>query len=175
MEKQKTKSSDVKSKPQKQYSTVIGSLASVILNVIMLSILSWLFLLFWFGIKTIISNSNCINEVQEIAVTILVSTTKIVLARFFTFIEFLPCLLVILFVFIVDGLVQRDKRKFHGARESALLFHRLKPLGGVSFYGLFFAYMAVPIMLPSTVFLLPMACLTSVFTMLSIKYFKKYV
>ena len=49
-----------------------------------------------------------------------------------------------LFVLIVDGLGQRDIRKFQGARESAFIFHRIKPLTATLFYAAFLAYSSAP-------------------------------
>ena len=43
---------------------------------------------------------------------------------------------------LVDGLVQRDIRKFQGARESTLLFHRIKRCGAAIFFLPLFAYLA---------------------------------
>jgi energy-coupling factor transporter transmembrane protein EcfT len=78
-------------------------------------------------------------------------------------------------VLMIDGLALRDKRKFQGARESTFLFHRLKPLAKLSFFSLFIIYMVMPYGISPSVFLIPMVALSSLFTMLSIKSFKKYL
>lgn len=106
---------------------------------------------------------------------IFLNVTEIILTRVCLFIEFIPFMLVILFIFIIDGLVLRDKRKFQGARESTFLFHRLKLLARVSFFTLFLIYMVNPYPILPSLFLIPMAVLSSLFTMLSIKSFKKYL
>jgi hypothetical protein len=82
---------------------------------------------------------------------------------------------VFLCVLMIDGLVLRDKRKFQGARESTFIFHRLKPLAKISFFSLFFIYMVIPYSVLPGVFLVPMVMLSSLFTMLAIKSFKKYL
>jgi len=78
-------------------------------------------------------------------------------------------------IMIIDGLVQRDIRKFKGERESTLYFHKLKPLAPFSFYFIYFIYLCLPYPYSPVVFLLPMVGLTSMFIMLTIKHFKKYV
>jgi energy-coupling factor transporter transmembrane protein EcfT len=55
------------------------------------------------------------------------------------------------------------------------LFHRLKPLAKLSFFSLFIIYMVMPYGISPSVFLIPMVALSSLFTMLSIKSFKKYL
>jgi len=100
---------------------------------------------------------------------------EITLTRACLFIELIPFMLVILCIFIIDGLVLRDKRKFQGARESTFSFHRLKLLARLSFFLLFFIYMVSPCTILPIFFLIPMVTLSSLFTMLSIKSFKKYL
>ncbi len=100
---------------------------------------------------------------------------KITITRFYLFILFIPFICLILSLFIIDGLAERDKRKFQGARESTLFFHRLKPLAKFFFYLLFFAYMAIPLAFPPELLITPMAILSGLFCMLSIKTFKKYL
>jgi hypothetical protein len=106
---------------------------------------------------------------------ILIGAFEIVLMRICLFIAFLPFMSVILFILIVDGLVQRDKRKFQGARESTFLFHRLKQMIQHSFLSLFLLYMIIPLNVSPEVCLLPMMILSGLFMMLSIKSFKKYL
>jgi hypothetical protein len=111
----------------------------------------------------------------DTCMAVLWGVSEIILARGFLFLKFMPFMLVILSVFIMDGLVLRDKRKFQGARESTFLFHRLKELAKVSFFFLFFLYMVFPYRISPSVFLLPLALVSSLCVMLSIKNFKKYV
>lgn len=106
---------------------------------------------------------------------ILWDVTEIILTRAYLFIEFIPCMLIIYFIFIIDGLVLRDKRKFQAARESTFLFHRLKPLARISFLTLFFIYMASPYSISPGLFLIPMTILSGLLAMFSIKSFKKYL
>lgn len=123
-----------------------------------------------------INQHDLINAQTVLTImTILVETTEVVLCRVFTFILSLPLWASILFVMIVDGLVQRDIRKFQAARESTFLFHRLKLLTSKIFYSFFLIYMSMPCATQPQTLLLPMILIVSVLTMLSIKHYKKYV
>jgi len=79
------------------------------------------------------------------------------------------------FIFFADGLIQRDIRKFQGARESTLFFHRIKPLSIFFIYTIFFIYMATPLPLPPELTLIPMILLSGLSTMLTIRTYKKYL
>ena len=68
-------------------------------------------------------NGNITGDLKEV----IIGTTGVILTRCLIFIAFIPFLTIILCMLIIDGLVQRDKRKFQGARESTFLFHLLKP------------------------------------------------
>lgn len=107
--------------------------------------------------------------------TVLIETAEIVIDRLFIFILSLPLWGSLLFVMTVDGLVQRDIRKFQAARESTFLFHWLKLLTSKLFYSFFLVYMSIPWVIQPQTLLLPMALIVSVLVMLSIKNYKKYV
>jgi hypothetical protein len=126
------------------------------------------------ALKTLV-RSLLRDALGDTCIDIFFNVTEIIVARSGLFLKFMPFMLIILSVLIIDGLVLRDKRKFQGARESTFLFHRLKELAKVSFFSLFFMYMVIPYSLPPSLFWLPMAFLSSLFVMLSIKSFKKYV
>ena len=65
---------------------------------------------------------------------LLSGTLAVVVKRFWVFIMALPLFLLSLILGLVDGLVQRDIRKFKGARESTLLFHKIKRSGAALFF-----------------------------------------
>lgn len=124
----------------------------------------------WFRpIEQIINNSN-----KNLSLAIIMPL-QIVVLRGMVFILSLPLFAIIWFVFVVDGLAQRDIRKYQGARESAFVFHRLKLLTGTVFYLLFFVYMAMPLAFAPGIVLLPMALLSGVLIQLSVTHFKKYL
>lgn len=120
-------------------------------------------------------HSWCGSYIGGNSVEVFIGVTEVILTRCCLFIAFIPFMIVILCILIIDGLVQRDKRKFQGARESTFLFHRLKPLAKLSFFSLFLIYMIVPYEIAPELFLVPMVMLSSVFTMLAIRSFKKYL
>jgi integrating conjugative element membrane protein (TIGR03747 family) len=117
----------------------------------------------------------CAGFIGESIIETFIEIAVIILIRLCLFVAFIPFMFVIIFVLIIDGLAQRDKRKFQGARESTFLFHRLKPLAKLSFFFLFFIYMVFPYMVMPELFLMPMVILSSLFMMLTIKSFKKYL
>jgi len=76
---------------------------------------------------------------------------------------------------VIDGLVQRDIRKFKGSRESALFFHRIKPLAIHFLFFTFFIYMVLPLPISPELILIPMAIISGICISLSIKSYKKYL
>jgi hypothetical protein len=106
---------------------------------------------------------------------ILCGTLEIILTRMCIFLLSIPFLIVIFGVFIIDGLVQRDIRKFQGERESALFFHRAKLLSSTLFGFIFFLFLAMPIQISSQYILIPMSLICGFILMYSIKNFKKYM
>lgn len=90
---------------------------------------------------------------------------------------FLSIPLFILFgvVGLIDGLVQRDLRKFGGGRESSLLYHSAKRLIFPIFILGYVIYLLMPFnLLPEFIFL-PFAVLFGFFIAMTMKSFKKYV
>jgi hypothetical protein len=125
----------------------------------------------WFNrLLSLNSNSHTVSALHVLSILI-----ELVFKRIIIFIAFIPCAAIIMTLMITEGLVQRDIRKFTGARESALYFHRLKPLTIWIFYLSFFLYLVCPYPITPMLFLIPMISMTSLLTMLTIKYFKKYV
>lgn len=115
------------------------------------------------------------HPITEKVTHLFIGTLEIITTRFVVFAMYLPLVVMILMIFIIDGLVQRDIRKFKVERESALFFHRLKPLSGVMMYLLYFIYLASPWNLTLATLLVPMTLVSGIFAMLSIKHFKKYL
>ncbi len=87
----------------------------------------------------------------------------------------LPFYFLLVFVSVVEGLVQRDLRKFGGGRESTLVFHRAKLLIKPFFIGAWVLYFILPISIPIHYFVIPSGILFSLAVMMTMKSFKKYV
>ena len=115
------------------------------------------------------------SQLNEKISAIVVGSIEIILIRAWLFILSIPFFIVVHFIFVIDGLAQRDIRKFQGARESTFFFHRTKSLPGVIFLTTFFIYMVIPIPISPELILVPMALISGLFTMLSIKNYKKYL
>jgi integrating conjugative element membrane protein (TIGR03747 family) len=150
---------------KKSHSTIWSIGIHFLMMIFILNIVAWLFLLLWFS--PLLIKNNVMGLIKDI--------TIIIVKRLLQFIHALPLLLSMLFIAIVDGLGQRDIRKFQGARESAFFFHRIKPLCSKLFYLLFLIYLGMPWSFNPLALLVPMICLISITTQLTIKNYKKYL
>jgi integrating conjugative element membrane protein (TIGR03747 family) len=91
------------------------------------------------------------------------------------FLESLPLMGLIIGIFLIDGLAQRDIRKFQCARESTYLFHRPKPILSFCFYIPMFVYFATPTLFNSEIFFIVIAIVLGLIIHVSVKNFKKYL
>ena len=76
---------------------------------------------------------------------------------------------------LMDGLIQRDIRKYRAARESTLFFHRSKAFLSTIFYTGYFLFISIPVTFNLTLGLLLLAMLMGFMIYLASKNFKKYV
>jgi hypothetical protein len=107
--------------------------------------------------------------------SIIVTVSDIIVSRVFILMLTIPLFLAVIFVFMADGLVKRDIRKFEAARESTFIFHRVKQLPGITVYVPFFIFMVVPFEVSPYLFLIPQALLFGMIVRLMAMYFKKYL
>jgi integrating conjugative element membrane protein (TIGR03747 family) len=107
--------------------------------------------------------------------TVLIKAALIIGTRVFIFFLSLPLFLLFVGLGLVDGLVQRDVRKFQAARESTYLFHRIKRTWKRCFFVPLFLYFAWPLVTNPVLFLMPMAIGLGVLVQLGLQSFKKYV
>lgn len=121
-----------------------------------------------------IHNDYIIKNFSNIMLLIFLISILVVIRLFIFFIS-LPFLFSLLFIAVVDGLSQRDIRKFQAARESAFYFHRIKSISIKIFYFFSFFYLSIPLSIYPLMLLFPMASLASITTMLTIKSYKKYL
>jgi len=86
-----------------------------------------------------------------------------------------PLFLLLILVGLVDGLVQRDLRRWGGGRESSYVYHYAKR-SNLVFVGLgAILYLAIPFSIHPTVLLLPFACVCAITVSLTASRFKKYL
>lgn len=114
-------------------------------------------------------------DVVESAAQVVLAATEVNLSRLIILVLALPLLFLLLLVFATDGLVQRDIRKFQGARESTFLFHRSQYLLRFCIYAPLFIYLCVPIAVTPVLFIMTQGILMGLVVMLSATYYKKYV
>lgn len=223
---------------QRKYHSVLGMMFRFFVNVSLLSMLAWAFLILWFGVQLVMnkgsqpaiqieylvkstvdylggSNSivtmECVHIVQWLNVTLhktyfysdqlmslftqklpkfinessrsichtslilLFGVAEVIVSRLTLFALNIPLLISVCFILVVDGLSQRDIRKFSGARESTFFFHRLKPIISKLFYMMFFIFMCAPIVVPPVILFIPMSVFLGLMTMVTIKSYKKYM
>ncbi len=104
---------------------------------------------------------------------IMLVSGELVLARLTNIFFIFPTVLLTLFVFFIDGLVQRDIRKFSGGRESALIYHQAKSFSFFFLSNGIFIYLVLPISINADFILILAACLSSCFLLQTVKAFKK--
>lgn len=203
------------------YSTFIGKIVEIFLNLILVIILSWILLIIYFFIKLWLFNDGFIlhkiTEITDVSlnvirfidypfadkliyyfkdwhkwfllylnyivnptlannvISIVLGSFEIVATRAIVFVWSLPLLCLMHFVLIVDGLVQRDIRKFKAAKESTFFFHRVSSFTHAWLMTFFFIYMVIALPISPNLLLIPMIMGSAFLTMLSIKSYKKYL
>ena len=111
----------------------------------------------------------------ETLIGMLSATSQIILSRIFIITLYVPLFLIMMFIMIVDGLGQRDIRKFSGARESSYLFHQFKRLPEILIYSVLFVYLSLPLPLNPEFLLMAIGLVCGVLVMYTVKGYKKYV
>ncbi len=76
---------------------------------------------------------------------------------------------------VIDGLVQRDLRKFGGGNESAWLYHKVKRYPKPILVLSVLAYLSMPVSVHPNLVFMPAALLLGLFVYLSASRFKKYI
>lgn len=102
-------------------------------------------------------------------------TTQLTVLRLVIAFLMLPLFLLLGLVGFVDGLVQRDLRRFSGGRESALIYHRAKRYIVPTLMAGYFIYLILPLPLPPQCVFLPTAILFGMVIAITTSRFKKYV
>lgn len=114
---------------------------------------------------------SIVHESLQLIVTII----EILVSRFILFLMALPLFVLVLLVCFTDGLVKRDIRKFQGARESTLIFHRAKRFLGLCFFIPLFVYLACPWSIAPIWFLGSQLVLLGLMMTITMAHFKKYL
>jgi len=104
-----------------------------------------------------------------------ISVMNIEFSKIRIFLESLPLISLIVGIFLIDGLVQRDIRKFQCARESTYLFHRPKPILSFCFYVPLFVYFVSPTLFDSKILFISIAVAVGLIANIMVRNFKKYL
>lgn len=110
------------------------------------------------------------NGLIAAAYTVLVFTVRLLVLSLT-----LPLFVMAAFVGLVDGLVQRDIRRFGAGRESGYIYHRAKACVMPLITWPWVLYLALPVSLDAVLILVPSATLLGMVVALTISRFKKYL
>ncbi|WP_434339394.1 TIGR03747 family integrating conjugative element membrane protein [Motilimonas cestriensis] len=100
---------------------------------------------------------------------------QIFLMRLVILVFSIPMFVLFAFVGIVDGLTQRDVRKWSGGRESGLIYHTTKAFIFPSFAIAWIAYLSMPFSVHPNFIIIPCAVLTASLMSTASSSFKKYL
>ena len=172
------KSSSVNARPL--HPSILRTCIFTLVNLFLLWLLALCCLFVMMLIMNVLhSHSSIFEAVKNILFNlwhaIFVSVINISLTKLSIVLRWIPLLILSITLSLIDGLVQRDIRKFQGARESSFIFHRVKYLFSMCFYFPLFFYFVYPVDIDEQWFLLPMLIALSLLTYLSAKHFKKYL
>ncbi|MEQ9563865.1 MAG: TIGR03747 family integrating conjugative element membrane protein [Woeseiaceae bacterium] len=87
----------------------------------------------------------------------------------------MPLFLLFCLIGVVDGLVQRDLRRWGGGRESSYLYHYAKRSSGSFVIGAWVIYLALPFSVHPVFIVLPFAVLFAISVSIAATTFKKYL
>ncbi len=100
---------------------------------------------------------------------------QIFMIRLSVLILMLPFLLLMMVVAAADGYLEWYRRRTGGARESGFIYHRSKSMVTWAITGLWFFYLIPPFAVDPIYVFIPTVFLLTIFTRLTIQFFKKYV
>ena len=86
-----------------------------------------------------------------------------------------PVFLLFSLIGLIDGLVQRDLRRWGGGRESSYLYHYAKNSVWMFMLGAWVCYLALPVSLHPVFIVLPFAILFAISISVTASTFKKYL
>jgi len=118
---------------------------------------------------------NTANLFTSEALKLLLITTDIILCRVEIFVKALPLFGLTLMIFVTDGLVYRDIRKFQAGRESTLFFHRAKLLMSFCLLIPLFFYLSIPLFISPMLIFIVQSLMLGISIKLAAMYFKKYI
>jgi integrating conjugative element membrane protein (TIGR03747 family) len=87
----------------------------------------------------------------------------------------LPLFILVTVIALVDGLAQRDVRRWTNGRESGLRYHYMKSLALPAFFGTWLIYLSIPISIHPNFIILPLALFYGFIIREAVSWFKKYL
>lgn len=108
-------------------------------------------------------------------ITAAINTTQIFAVRLAVAIMSSPLFLLVGTVALIDGMVERELRRFGGAVESAFMYHNVKPWAKPVVVGGFVTYLGFPEAIHPNVILVPFAIIFGGVVFVTAKTFKKFI
>lgn len=104
-----------------------------------------------------------------------INTTQIFAVRLAVAFMSLPLFLLVGTAALLDGMVERELRRYGGAMESAFMYHNVKPWSKPIIFGAFVLYLGFPIEIHPNVVLVPFVIGFGVIVYITAKTFKKFI
>jgi len=117
---------------------------------------------------------NAYSNTLEPYIEASINVTKVFALRLATLILSIPLFIIALFVAVVDGLVERDLRKWGAGRESSTVFHLARSFVGPMAIGAWIIYLSIPFSIDATLIILPFVVLFAFSIRVTTERMKKY-
>mgnify|MGYP001357083675 CR=1 FL=1 len=124
------------------------------------------------GFQTLYNTANLFTSEP---LRLLLTVTDIIVCRLEIFIKAFPLFGLSLMIFLTDGLVYRDIRKFQAGRESTIFFHRAKLLMSFCLFIPLFFYLSLPIFISPMLIFIGQSLMLGISVKFAALYFKKYI
>lgn len=105
----------------------------------------------------------------------LMNTTQVFGVRLAVAVLATPIFILIGVAALVDGLVERDLRRYGGGNESSFVYHNVKPWMRPAVIGAWFIYLGLPVSVHPNLIFVPAALMYGMAVYLTAAYFKKYL
>lgn len=116
-----------------------------------------------------------VTHVVEEYLTAAMNTTQVFGVRLAVSMLATPIFILVGVAALVDGLVERELRRYGGGNESSFVYHSIKPWMRPAILGAWFIYLGIPVSVHPNLIFVPAAVMYGVAVYLTAMYFKKYL
>jgi integrating conjugative element membrane protein (TIGR03747 family) len=125
--------------------------------------------------STLLQLSRAIYEPVSAYIIAAITITQVYAVRLAVLLLATPVFLLAGLVGLTDGLIERDRRRFGGARETGFVYHHAKRLVAPSVAAAWVLYLAMPTSVHPSLIILPFAGLFGLSLAVSAATFKKHI